>query len=174
MVELLELRRREIAGGAVQSPAVPPVDPLGRHQLDLLRAAPGAAPAVPTQTLTEPWRNEDRDFVGSLDAIRQAAELSLPELRRQIDDVHAFLIERFIPHARAEEDVVYPLVERVLGAPHATEPTVRDHAEVSRLAGKLLALRERLVYSYFGAAQLRSLREVEGRHNSIRVQAARA
>jgi hypothetical protein len=35
-----------------------------------------------------------------------------------------------------------------------------DHAEVSRLAGKLLALGKRLVYSYFGPAELRSLREV--------------
>jgi hypothetical protein len=47
-----------------------------------------------------------------------------------------------------------------LNAPPATEPMVRDHAEVSRLAAKLLELRERLVYSYFGPAQLQSLREL--------------
>jgi hypothetical protein len=98
------------------------------------------------QTVTEPLRHEHRHVSDPLEAIRQAAEgvgdLSLPELRRQIDDVHAFLVERFIPQGRAEQ------------------PMVRDHAEVSRLAGKLLALRERLVYSYFGPAELGSLREV--------------
>jgi hypothetical protein len=116
------------------------------------------------QTVTEPLPDEHRHFADPLEAIRQAAEgvgdLSLPELRRQMDDVHTFLVERFIPHARADEEAIYPSFERVLDAPPATEPMVRDHAEVSRLAAKLLALRERLVYSYFGPAQLRSLREL--------------
>lgn len=113
------------------------------------------------QTVTEPLGDEHRDFSDPLEVIRQVAgvgDLSLPDLRRQIDEVHAFLVERFIPHARAEEEAVDPLIEWVLDAPHSTEPMMGDSAEVSRLAGKLLALRERLVYSYFGPAQLRSLR----------------
>jgi hemerythrin HHE cation binding domain-containing protein len=116
------------------------------------------------QTVNQPLRDEHRDFSDPSEVIRQVADgvggLSLPELRRQIDDVHAFLVERFIPHARADEEAVDPLIERVLDARHATEPMVGESAEVSRLAGKLLALRERLVYSYFGPAQLRSLRNV--------------
>lgn len=116
------------------------------------------------QTVSEPLRDEHRHFSDPLEVIRQVADgvgdLSLPELRRQIDEVHVFLVERFIPHARAEEETVDPLIERVLDAPHPTEPVTEDSAEVSRLAGKLLALRERLVYSYFGPAQLRSLRNV--------------
>lgn len=112
------------------------------------------------QTVTEPLRDEHRDFSDPSEVIRQVADgvggLSLPELRRQIDEVHAFLVERFIPHARAEEEAVDPLID----ARHATESMVGESAEVSRLAGKLLALRERLVYSYFGPAQLQSLREV--------------
>jgi len=111
----------------------------------------------------EPLRDEHRLFYGPLEAIRQAAErvgdLALPELRRQIDEVHAFLVERFIPHARAEEEAVDPLIEPVLGDRYATEPMESESTEVGRLAGKLSALRERLVYSYFGPAQLRSLRD---------------
>ncbi len=99
------------------------------------------------QTVTEPLPDEHRHFADPLEAIRQAAEgvgdLPLPELRRQMDDVHTFLVERFIPHARADEEAIYPSFERVLDAPPATEPMVRDHAEMSRLAAKLLALRER-------------------------------
>jgi hypothetical protein len=108
-------------------------------------------------------RDEHRLFYGPLEAIRQAADsvgdLAPPEVRAQIDDLHAFLVERFIPHARAEEEAIDLLIERVLEAPRATEP-MGESAEVSRLAGKLLALRERLVYSYFGPAELRSLRNV--------------
>jgi Hemerythrin HHE cation binding domain len=116
------------------------------------------------KTSTEPLRDEHRLYYGPLEAIRQAAEsvgdLAFPEVRAQIDDLHAFLVERFIPHARAEEEAVDPLIELVLDAPQATEPMMGDSAEVSRLAWKLLALRERLAYSYFGPAQLRSLRNV--------------
>jgi hypothetical protein len=78
------------------------------------------------QTVTEPLRDEHRHFSDPLEAIRQAAEgvgdLSLPELRRQMDDVHTFLVERFIPHARADEQAADPLFERVLDAPLRPNP----------------------------------------------------
>jgi Hemerythrin HHE cation binding domain len=124
---------------------------------------------VPMQTETQPLRDEHRDFSDPLDVIRQVADgvdgLSLPELRRQINALHAFLVDRFIPHVRADEEAVDPLIERVLDAHSATEPIVGESAEVSRLAGKLLALRERLLFSYFGPAQLRSLQNVPGPHS---------
>ncbi|HEX9095843.1 MAG TPA: hypothetical protein VF990_07035 [Candidatus Dormibacteraeota bacterium] len=115
------------------------------------------------KTSTGPLRDEHRLFGGALEAIRQAADsvgdLAPPEVRAQIDDLHAFLVERFFPHVRAEEEAVDLLIQRVLEAPRATEP-LGESMEVSRLAGILLALRERLVYSYFGPAELRSLRNV--------------
>jgi hypothetical protein len=67
------------------------------------------------QTVTEPLPDEHRHFADPLEAIRQAAEgvgdLPLPELRRQMDDVHTFLVERFIPHARADEEAIYPSLQ---------------------------------------------------------------
>lgn len=97
------------------------------------------------QTLTEQLRDEHGSFADPLEAIRLVAEAvderSLPGLPAQIDEIHRFVVTRFLPHARAEERV-----------------SAQD--EVSRLAGKLQALRERLLYSYFGPAELRSLREV--------------
>jgi Hemerythrin HHE cation binding domain len=116
------------------------------------------------QTETQPLRDEHRDFSDPLEAIRHVAdgvgELSLPELRRQIDEVHAFLVDRFIPHLRVDEEAVDPLIERVLDVHSPTEPTVEESVEVGRLAGNLLELCERLVYSYFGPGQLRSLQTV--------------
>src|SRR6266704_3036937 len=92
---------------------------------------------VPMQTVVEPLGDEDLSLSELLDAIDQVGErvgeLSLPELRSRIDEVHVFLVERLIPHLRAE---------------------------ARGLDEKLLALRERLVYSYFGIAEIRSLRSV--------------
>ena len=111
-------------------------------------------------TLTEPLRHEHRQFSKPIETIQKTAnavgEVSMPELRDRIDASYAFLVEQFIPHASAEEKAVDPLVERVMDAPHAM---VTDHVEVARLAQKLLALRERLVYAYFGQGELRALRD---------------
>jgi hypothetical protein len=67
-------------------------------------------------------------------------ELALPELRQRIDDVHA------------------SLARGLLG--HQSQPTSQDDAVVSRLGRKLEALRERMLYSYFGLAELWSLQAV--------------
>ncbi len=45
VVEVLELDRRDVAAGAVQSAVVQPVDVLQGGQLDVVEAAPGAAAA---------------------------------------------------------------------------------------------------------------------------------
>jgi len=42
----------------------------------------------------------------------------------------AFLRDHLVPHARAEEEALYPTVERVLGAPGATGTMKADHVEV--------------------------------------------
>lgn len=90
-------------------------------------------------TLRQPI--DRRQFTEPLQAIQDAAEAvvqaSLPELRAQIDATHTFVAEEFIPNAQAEE-----------------------RATATRLVDKLLALRERLVYSDFGPAEQHALRGV--------------
>lgn len=107
---------------------------------------------------TRRWRDEHRHLSSFLETILEAAEdvgqLSHAELRKCMDEVDAFLIDRFLPDASAEEQEIY---SPTLAAPAATELMIRDHAEIRRLAGKLEALRERLIFSYFGQAEVRSL-----------------
>jgi len=114
-------------------------------------------------TLTEPLRHEQRQFSNPIETIQETAaavdDVSVPELRDRIDAIYAFLDEQFLAHASAEERAVDPLIERVMAVPRATETMVREHVEVTRLAQKLLALRDRLVYAYFGPDELRALRE---------------
>ncbi len=91
-------------------------------------------------TRTQPIRKERRRSAEPLEAIQRAAEAvgeaRLPELRAQIDATAAFMAE-FIPAVQAEQQ-----------------------ATGTRLTQKLLALRERLVYSDFGPAEERALRSV--------------
>lgn len=73
-----------------------------------------------------------------LEAAEEVGQLSDSELRQRIDQIHSVLVNRFLSQAHADEEA----------------------SELSRLIEKLEALRERLLYSYFGESQLRSLQEV--------------
>jgi hypothetical protein len=92
-------------------------------------------------TLTQPVQDEHPELAEPLEAIQRAAETvveaSLPDLRAQIDATYAFMVGQFIPNVQAQEQ-----------------------ATGTRLARKLLALRERLVYSEFGPAEQCALRSV--------------
>jgi iron-sulfur cluster repair protein YtfE (RIC family) len=101
-------------------------------------------------TPTEPLRAEHRELLPHLDELRGVAVVvgtSTPDvLRARLDDLVRFLREHLIPHARAEEDVLYPAVERAMGSPGAMATMVADHIEVvrriNRLAGSAAALGE--------------------------------
>jgi iron-sulfur cluster repair protein YtfE (RIC family) len=44
-----------------------------------------------------------------------------------VDNLHEFLTHHLLPHARAEEAVLYPLIDRLMGAADATA-TMRSRA----------------------------------------------
>ena len=56
----------------------------------------------------------------------------------------AFLTDHLIPHAKAEEAALYPVVQKVMGASRATATMSRDHQEIGRLAAELQDLRAEL------------------------------
>jgi iron-sulfur cluster repair protein YtfE (RIC family) len=86
--------------------------------------------------LTEPLRAEHRLLVPKLDALRVlAAELdtgTVDATRMALDDVVSMMRKDLLPHARAEEAVLYPAVERAMGAPGAMATMVADHREIAR------------------------------------------
>ena len=96
-------------------------------------------------TVTQPLRDEHRDLWPNIEMFRTAADAvggeSLEQLRHHVDAVHAFLAHHLIPHARAEEQALYPVVEQVMGAPEATGTMRRDHLEIGRLTDELEDLR---------------------------------
>lgn len=91
---------------------------------------------------TEPFRKEHEQLLGHIEHIAKAARempgLSDEErgaLRERILD---FLRGTLIPHAKAEEDVLYPAWSKLLGFPDAAAPMIHDHeaivARIDRLA----------------------------------------
>ena len=47
---------------------------------------------------------------------------------------HLFLVNRLLPHERAEESELYPALAQLLGSAEATATMSRGHAEIQRLA----------------------------------------
>ena len=95
--------------------------------------------------VTEPLRAEHRALRPHIDRLRQVAdgvgEVDTADTVSGVDDVYSFLVWHLLPHARAEDLVLYPAVDEILGAPGATATMSRDHVEVTRMVGRLGELR---------------------------------
>jgi len=101
-------------------------------------------------------------------------EFSHAKLRRSIDEVYDFLAHRLIPHAEAEEEILYPAVGKALGTPQATTTMSRDHAEISRCTEQLKALQSRIFepdFDWVSAKELR--RALYGLHSILTLHLAK-
>jgi iron-sulfur cluster repair protein YtfE (RIC family) len=92
---------------------------------------------------TEPFRHEHEQLLEHIEHVRQAAreiprlsEVERDELRKRI---LGFLRGTLLPHAKAEEEILYPAWAELVGFPDAAVPMVHDHeaivARVERLEG---------------------------------------
>ena len=79
-----------------------------------------------------------RDTIGLLrdSADRLAAKPDAAALA-SLTAAHELLIERILPHERAEETQLYPALARPLGSGEATVTMSRTHAEIQRLADRI-------------------------------------
>ena len=110
-------------------------------------------------TITQPLRDEHRELLPHVESLRAAADTvgarPLADVQRAVDAAYDFLSGHLIPHAKAEEAALYPVVGRVLGAREATATMSRDHVEVGQLTEELGALRARLSGGEAEAGDLR-------------------
>ncbi len=92
-------------------------------------------------TITQPLRDEHKELLPQVETLKTAGdEISEMLSERAWKDVQAayeFLAYHLIPHAYAEDQALYPVVQKVMGAPQATATMSRDHVEVGRLAEEL-------------------------------------
>jgi iron-sulfur cluster repair protein YtfE (RIC family) len=112
------------------------------------------------ERVTEPLRAEHRHLLPHVDQLAAAGDavgnVPADEVQTQVETAYRFLTEHLIPHATAEDRVLYPEIDRLLGVrgeTRATDTMRRDHVEVVRLTERLGELRG-------GAVDERELRRV--------------
>ena len=112
----------------------------------------------------ETLRAEHRDLLPHIQQLRTVADCigDIRDLAVEtlLDEVLAFLTGHLLPHARAEEAVLYPAVASAMGAPEATRTMSRDHVEVEALIEELSVLRARLGTDAITSQMAKDLRRV--------------
>ncbi len=82
----------------------------------------------------DPFQEDHRRLLGEVERLRLAAsevsDLGHAEREVLVGHALAFLKGQLMPHAEAEERVLYPAVAELLGAPEATAPMIHDHLAI--------------------------------------------
>jgi heavy metal translocating P-type ATPase len=149
--------------------------------LNALRALRGdrSGPRLsgPAVQVGERFRAEHREFAPELQRIRTVADrlgtLPADEMRRELDQVRAFLLERLPEHEEEEETVVYPVVAELMGGEDPMGSMARAHLEISHLGRLYQQLLEDLPVDGPGPEDLMDLRRVMyGLHAILRLHFA--
>lgn len=114
--------------------------------------------------LTQPLHDEHRELLPHVERIREVAEQAgdgpIGEIQKGVEEAYDFLAYHLIAHAQAEDEVLYPVVQKVLGSPLATRTMSRDHVEVGRYIEELADLKAGLNVTVLRAGQAQSLQRV--------------
>ncbi len=107
--------------------------------------------------LTQPLREEHRELLPHVERLHTLADAigtaSIETIRQGVEEASTFLTHQLLPHAQAEERVLYPTIGKLMGAPEATATMSRDHQEIGRLIQELETLRSQLGGADVGEAQ---------------------
>ena len=83
---------------------------------------------------TEPFRREHEELLSHIEhigqAAREVARLDRAERELVVGRVVEFLRGTLVPHAKAEEEVLYPEWARLVGFADAAVPMVHDHEAI--------------------------------------------
>lgn len=114
--------------------------------------------------LTQPLRDEHQELLPHIaflktvaDSIGTAKEAAV---HQGVAEAYQFLTGHLLPHAQAEERVLYPLVGKLIGASEATATMSHDHTAISQLIGELGDLQSSLDRTALGEEQKNALRRV--------------
>ncbi len=125
--------------------------------------------------LTQPLRQEHRELLKDIDLVRSTADSITgnnltPAILSRIDRVFDFLVHTVIPHSLAEDKALFPVIQEILGSPHATETMGHDHMVISNLTRELNYLRTHISGLSITREQVNGLRRVlYGLHLLIKV-----
>jgi iron-sulfur cluster repair protein YtfE (RIC family) len=125
-------------------------------------------------TLTQPLRDEHKELIPHIEALKLAGMAIHGKLDQNaldlIDGSFEFLTYHLLPHARAEEAVLYPAVQKAMGSPLGTATMSRDHVEVETLTDELAVLRTQISGPDIGVTLANELKRVlYGLHTVVKV-----
>lgn len=90
---------------------------------------------------TEPFRREHAALLEHIEhlgaAAREVPRLSPEEREAVVARVLGFLRGSLLPHAQAEEEVLYPAWARLIGSPGAAAPMIHDHRAIAARTERL-------------------------------------
>jgi iron-sulfur cluster repair protein YtfE (RIC family) len=93
-------------------------------------------------------RVEHHALQAHLEAIGKVAdsigEISADDTRHRVENVYDYTVRHLRPHMRAEDEVLYPTLDRLLRTPSATAALRRDHATITSLVEELTRLRREI------------------------------
>lgn len=95
---------------------------------------------------TQSFRDEHRELHQEVDALQALADeigtIPVEEIAPRLDAILVFLTGHLLAHAQAEEQVLFPVINRVPGV-SAMKETI-DHVAIRRMTDELRALRQTL------------------------------
>lgn len=103
-------------------------------------------------TTMQPLRDEHAALQPEIETLRFAGDrvgTATPGVMHELlDEIYEFLIGHMLPHALAEDEILYPAVERAMHAPGATTTMRRDHVEIGHMIEYLGAFRAHLTRTH--------------------------
>ena len=155
------------SGGAVAWAAADQPAEAGTTASAPAKGAAATSAAAGKGRVTEPLREEHKELLPHIAAMATAGDsIGTAPREAQVEGVHAsyeFLTKQLIPHAVAEDKVLYAEVNRLIGSSGSTDATdtmVRDHTEVGTLTEQLGKLGGRLEKGKLSTVEEQDLRQV--------------
>ncbi len=101
----------------------------------------GTQLAEPESILTQRFQTEHLAIRKDLDRLMSVADalatMERATVMNEVRGVQKFLVEEVEPHEEAEQDILYPALERALGGREPTAPMSRAHVEISHQIRRL-------------------------------------
>lgn len=102
-----------------------------------------------------------------------SASLTAGELVDRLDAAVDFLSDELLPHARAEESVLYPALAEAVGSPESVATMVRDHVEIRHLVERLRTHRDELASQLLPVARHEVQRDLYVLHALVQLHLAK-
>jgi iron-sulfur cluster repair protein YtfE (RIC family) len=128
----------------------------------LLPAAPHARLTAADAALSSRFSREHRTIWADIEGLRTAADAlgtaSPQEAMSGVNRAYQLLVHEIEPHEMAEQEQLYPVVNRLRGSSHATASLSRTHAEIAHQTRRLGQLLDDIGTAQPDAADVADLR----------------